>query len=205
TYLLSYNTLSALLWFSILSRVLSLLSVWGNGAYRGTVYGEMGAWVRAVQTLAVVEVGHSLGGIVRAPLFTTLMQVASRILLVWGICYPFPLVPASSPAYSTMLIAWSATEVVRYGYFAFVLARGSGGVPGVLTWLRYNTFFILYPLGISSECWLIYKASEPASKLNPLYAYACYAVLAVYVPGSYILYTHMMAQRRRIMRGKAKA
>jgi very-long-chain (3R)-3-hydroxyacyl-CoA dehydratase len=48
---------------------------------------------------------------------------------------------------------------------------------------RYNTFFLLYPIGISSECWLIYKAMAPASEWNPLIGYAGWAVLATYVPG----------------------
>ena len=84
------------------------------------------------------------------------MQVASRFLLVWGIAYNFPATTQHSPAYSTMLLAWSFTEVVRYSYFVFTL---SGlGVPPLLSFLRYNTFMILYPLGISSECWLVFKA-----------------------------------------------
>ena len=171
---------------------------------------------------------------------TTLMQVASRILLVWGIGYNFPQVVATSPAYSSMLFAWSVTEVVRYSYFVFFLG---GGVPSWLLWLRwvyistclarkrrarrilrdraigdlntaipekaqtieiallaweypayiyiscllfscrYNTFYVLYPLGVASETWLIYKAIEPASRWNPLFGYALWAILAIYVPG----------------------
>lgn len=107
------------------------------------------------------------------------MQVASRILLVWGVVNNFPYL-ARSPAYSTMLIAWSITEVVRYSYFVFTL---SGYKPGFISWLRYNTFFVLYPLGISSECWLIYKAIGPAKKLRQEYAWALQAILLVYVPG----------------------
>ena len=72
-------------------------------------------------------------GLVRAPFFTTAMQVASRLLLVWGIGYNFPNTTGTSPAYSSMLIAWSVTEVIRYSYFVFVLG---GGVPRVWTWLR---------------------------------------------------------------------
>jgi Protein tyrosine phosphatase-like protein, PTPLA len=68
---------------------------------------------------------------------TTLMQVASRILLVWGIGYNFPQVVATSPAYSSMLFAWSVTEVVRYSYFVFFLG---GGVPSWLSWLRWVYF-----------------------------------------------------------------
>jgi very-long-chain (3R)-3-hydroxyacyl-CoA dehydratase len=168
----------------------------------GEVFAKHDGYVRATQTLAVMEVLHSLFGIVRAPLFTTVMQIASRILLVWGIAYPFPASTAASPAYTTMLIAWSVTEVIRYSYFVFVL-RGAG-VPRLWTWLRYNTFLVLYPLGISSECWLVYKAMGPAGKWRQEATWGLGAILAVYVPGSYILFTHMLKQRRKIMSGKGK-
>ena len=126
------------------------------------------------------------------------MQVASRILLVWPIVNTFPHL-AKSAGYSSMLIAWSITEVIRYSYFTLSL---SGFTPSFITWLRYNTFYVLYPMGISSECFLIYKAIEPAREVRPEYAWVLQAILAVYVPGSYVLFTHMMAQRRKVMRGK---
>lgn len=113
------------------------------------------------------------------------MQVASRLLLVWGITYPFPQSTAHSPAFAGMLIAWSVTEVIRYSYFVFLL--GSGRIPSFLSWLRYNTFYVLYPLGISCECWLVYRAIEPAGNLNLLIAYGLWAVLAIYVPGLWTL------------------
>lgn len=65
---------------------------------------------------------------------TTAMQVASRILLVWGIGYNFPEVCAASPAYTSMLFAWACSEIIRYSYFVFFLG---GSVPSWLTWLRY--------------------------------------------------------------------
>ena len=74
-------------------------------------------------------------GLVNASILTTLIQVASRILLVWGIQHNFPGLVSTSPAYSTMLLAWSITEVVRYSYFT--MAIGGGGVPPFLAWLRY--------------------------------------------------------------------
>ena len=109
------------------------------------------------------------------------MQVASRFLLVWGIAQFFPETVARSTAYTTMLLAWSTTEVIRYSYFAVNLKDGK--VPAWLTWLRYNTFFVLYPLGISSECWLVWLATEPARKMDWRVEWALWAVLAVYVPG----------------------
>jgi very-long-chain (3R)-3-hydroxyacyl-CoA dehydratase len=72
-------------------------------------------------------------GLVRSPVTTTLMQVASRLLLVWGVVDQFPSV-ANSPAYVTMLTAWGVTEIVRY-YFYMLALRGA--VPGFMNWLRY--------------------------------------------------------------------
>jgi very-long-chain (3R)-3-hydroxyacyl-CoA dehydratase len=118
-------------------------------------------------------------GVVRAPISTTAMQVSSRLLLVWLIVNPFPFL-AKSAGYSSMLIAWSVTEVIRYSYFTLSL---SGFLPSVLSWLRYNTFYVLYPLGISSECWLIWSAIEPARKMRQEFAWALQLILFIYIPG----------------------
>ncbi|KAG9903216.1 PTPLA-domain-containing protein, partial [Aureobasidium melanogenum] len=200
-YLVLYNAVSTILWATILGRVLLVSSVHGT-RYVFPAVGEFAKWT---QTLALLEVVHAAVGIVRAPLFTTLMQVASRILLIWGIVYPFPNTVAFSPVYSSMLIAWSVTEVIRYSYFAINLSAGS--VPAIWMWLRYNTFFVLYPLGISSECWLVWLAATGPAKQYTGVREALFAILLIYIPefssilGSYILFTHMMAQRRKIMRG----
>ncbi|KAM0722563.1 hypothetical protein Q7P37_002004 [Cladosporium fusiforme] len=196
-YLTAYNLVSAALWLQIFYRVLLILAV--GGTWEDVFAGADGL-VRNVQSIAVLEIVHAVFGIVRAPILTTLMQVASRFLLVWGIAYFFPATTSVSSAFTTMLLAWSTTEVIRYGYFAYSLHFGA--VPSWLTWLRYNTFFILYPMGISSECWLVYSATEPARKqYGQEYEWALYAILAVYVPGAYVLYTHMMAQRRKVLKG----
>ncbi|PSN66561.1 PTPLA-domain-containing protein [Corynespora cassiicola Philippines] len=199
TYLLGYNALSALLWFAVLGRVVSIGAK--NGVRNGKVYRDTEEFCRLTQSLAGLEVLHSLLGIVRAPLLTTLMQVASRFLLVWGIANNFPETTQHSPAYSSMLVAWSVTEVIRYSYFVFVLS--GNGVPALWTWLRYNTFLVLYPLGVASETWLIYQAIPSASQIDEKFGFALYAILATYVPGFYILFTHMLKQRTKIMRSKA--
>ena len=56
-------------------------------------------------------------------------------------------------------------------------------MPGFVTWLRYNTFYVLYPMGITSEVMLIWKASGPAGKQSHLWQWALWGVLAVYIPG----------------------
>ena len=119
-------------------------------------------------------------GLVRSPLLTTMMQVSSRLLLVWAVINRYPSSTASSPFYSSMLLAWSVTEVIRYSYFVWNLQ--GNGVPRVVTWLRYNTFYVLYPIGISSECVLIWKASRVAEV--PL-KWVFWGALGIYVPGLY--------------------
>ena len=116
-------------------------------------------------------------GLVRSPLLTTVMQVFSRILLVWGVVNAYASATTPSPFYSSMLFAWSATEVVRYGYFVLSL---KGWVPGFVTWLRYNMFFVLYPLGIMSEVVMMWKAGEVANKEVQ---YTLLAVMVAYIPG----------------------
>ena len=117
-------------------------------------------------------------GLVRSPLLTTIMQVSSRLLLIWAVINRYPSPTASSPFYSFMLLAWSVTEVIRYSYFVWNLQGND--VPPFVTWLRYNTFYVLYPVGISSECVLIWKASTVAE--TPL-KWVFWGVLGVYVPG----------------------
>jgi very-long-chain (3R)-3-hydroxyacyl-CoA dehydratase len=53
----------------------------------------------------------------------------------------------SSPLFTTMLLAWSLTEVIRYTYYATSLL---GIKIRALDWLRYTTFLPLYPLGAAS-------------------------------------------------------
>jgi Protein tyrosine phosphatase-like protein, PTPLA len=81
-----------------------------------------------------------------------------------------------------MLFAWGLTEVVRYGFFVFTL---SGYSPGIISWLRYNTFLILYPLGASSEALLVYKAIPAAKKMRQEYAWALQLILGIYIPGKW--------------------
>ncbi|KAL8811269.1 MAG: hypothetical protein Q9200_001929 [Gallowayella weberi] len=191
-YLTAYNSVCALLWLSVFGRVIVILPITGVES----VYEAAGDFTKWTQTVAVLEILHSAFGLVRSPLPTTALQVVSRLLLVWAVVDQFPAATTPSIFYSTMLLAWSATEVVRYSYFVLNL-RGS--VPGFLTWLRYNMFYVMYPMGITSEAVLIWKASEA---VGGTWSWVGWGVLGLYVPGSYVLYTYMIAQRRKMMKGK---
>ena len=156
--------------------------------------------LKFTQTLALLEVANAIFGLVRANPLTTAMQVASRILVVWGVVGAFPSIIATTKtfgprttnvagtkmgpiAYAGIVIAWGVTECIRYGFFVDKEGLGQGRVPSWLTWLRYNTFLVLYPLGISSECCLMYLALEPAQEAYPAYNLFLKAVMLIYVPG----------------------
>ncbi|KAL3475645.1 tyrosine phosphatase-like protein [Aspergillus californicus] len=233
-YLLAYNALAFFLWITCTSRTSRLLinhSI-ANGlsldlpAVFAETYSPL---LQTAQSLAILEVLHSLFGLVRAPLLTTAMQVASRLFVVWGILYPFHESGSGDGvvggvgnqigdyAYLGCLLAWGVTECIRYGYFVMAVNGGAEAVPVWWNWLRslppfflvtvsairlimdnrYNTFYVLYPIGISSECTLAFKALPNAAALHPLYWWFIVAVLAIYVPGSYMLYSHMIRQRRK--------
>uniref|UniRef100_M1BBN0 Very-long-chain (3R)-3-hydroxyacyl-CoA dehydratase n=2 Tax=Solanum tuberosum TaxID=4113 RepID=M1BBN0_SOLTU len=57
---------------------------------------------------------------------------------------------------SSLVISWSITEIIRYSFFGIREAFGSA--PSWLLWLRYSTFLLLYPIGITSEVGLTYNA-----------------------------------------------
>lgn len=53
---------------------------------------------------------------------------------------------------------------------------------------RYTMFIPLYPIGIGAEWWLMYLSIEHVGKISPALAYFFYFLLALYVPGKYLLY-----------------
>jgi len=60
-----------------------------------------------------------------------------------------------------MVLAWSLAEIIRYTFYAFNLA---GLNSSTLVWIRYTAFYVLYPVGASSEASLIY-ATLPSSSI----------------------------------------
>ncbi|KAI9314579.1 tyrosine phosphatase-like protein [Dichotomocladium elegans] len=194
SYLLAYNALSFSCWFGILITIaITLLS--SNGNYE-SVHHFVWSTLLIVQSAAILEVLHSLFGLVRAPVTTTAMQVASRLFLVWGVNYVFPQI-RTHWSFTTMTIAWSIAECVRYSFYACNLL---GSIPSALNWARYNFFLVLYPTGVGSELTMVYKALPYAKAWNPLYYYFLIAVALVYIPGFPVLFSHMLTQRRKYIR-----
>ncbi|EER31494.1 hypothetical protein CTRG_05224 [Candida tropicalis MYA-3404] len=192
-YLIAYNSISASLWSIVLFNTVFL----GATVGQPYVFEKTNKTTTIIQTLAVIEIFNSLVGLVRSPLFTTFTQVLSRLLLVWGIHQYLPNSPANFHwCYITLCLSWSITEIIRYSYYASNL---TGGVPYFLTWLRYTTFYVLYPTGVASE---VYSIILSLNEAGFYYGWALRIILVVYIPGFYMLYTYMIKQRKKVLNKK---
>lgn len=114
-----------------------------------------------------------------------------------------------SPGLPLALLAWSVTEIIRYGYYAFNLL---GSVPSILVFLRYTTFIALYPIGVTGELLCFYWAQsyaqkekvwsvEMPNKLNFTFSYLYFLwfVMLLYIPLFPQMYLHMFAQRKKVL------
>jgi hypothetical protein len=63
-----------------------------------------------------------------------------------------------------------------------------------MKWDRYTMFYILYPLGIGAEWWLMYLAIEPLSHISSFLPPNFYFLLALYGPGtSQLISSHLIS------------
>eukprot|EP00026_Physarum_polycephalum_P017898 Phypoly_transcript_19274.p1 GENE.Phypoly_transcript_19274~~Phypoly_transcript_19274.p1 ORF type:complete len:230 (+),score=20.27 Phypoly_transcript_19274:26-691(+) len=203
-YLVAYNFIQAIGWLYILVQVIQH-AVKPNP--NETLWDKVGLAVSIFQNAAILEIFHSMFGIVKAPMFTTLVQVFSRVALVF-ITNNVPDVEKHW-ILTVMLLSWSLTEVVRYTFYG---ANLLGNVPFIIGWLRYTLFIILYPTGVSGEIGSI-LVSLPYVRATKIYSfempnkynfafsfyYALLASLPLYVLGLPMLYKYMLVQRKRFL------
>ncbi|CAO1627635.1 unnamed protein product [Parajaminaea phylloscopi] len=163
------------------------------------VFMHVGGLVAFVQSLAILEVVHAALGWVRSPVPTTAVQVASRLFMVWAVSERYD-GARGNPWYASMVLAWSITESIRYPFYANALM---GSESDGLLWARYTLFYVLYPLGAGSEAMLIFSTlpshlpwNKPAWTPREL-AYGF--LFVIWWPGLYVMYTHMMKQRKRAL------
>ncbi|KAJ2726981.1 hypothetical protein GGI07_000098 [Coemansia sp. Benny D115] len=197
SYLVAYNAASFLGWGYVL--VQTVLYLVENGTDLSGLFDRIGYALIYVQTGAALEIVHALLGFVRSGVLTVVMQVYSRLLLVWGTLYLFD-TPGVRASYSLvmMVLAWSITECVRYSHYGLSLLGIE--VYGLL-YLRYTLFYVLYPVGVSGELLEMWAAFPYTGAVHAYYkAFLIYNMLG-YPPVLYKLYTHMIRQRRKVLGG----
>lgn len=158
--------------------------------------------------MPTMQIVHAATGIVPSNPVITTFQVLSRVMVVCGVVMATP-TGQISPGLPLALLAWSVTEIIRYGYYAFNLL---GSVPAVLVFLRYTTFIALYPIGVTGELLCFYWAQDFAREVKVWsvempnrfnvtfsYLYFLWFVMLLYIPLFPQMYLHMFAQRRKIL------
>lgn len=192
-----YNIFSAVGWGYVLYNVISVFPK----VQQPKFYYQTKNIVTMIQCCAVVEIFISLLEIVRSPLITTVSQVFSRLLVVIGVFQLLPETPLlRTYTYVVLLSAWSVAEFVRYLYYFYSLADRKGPSE-VLVLLRYNLFWVLYPTGVACELLIIYSALPLAEERYGVFSkWVLLGGMLAYIPGFPVLFSHMVAQRRRGMK-----
>lgn len=152
-YLLAYNVGAMYLWTVIgatvyqttteiqveipaLGKLLdSIRHPWAYSPYNHSVYGAVGGLLCVTQTLALVELLHSVLGWVRSPPTAVATQLLARLWCVWAVS-EHSRIAAESSWYAVMVLSWSISELVRYPLYALGLVGSSSSV---LVWARYVT------------------------------------------------------------------
>jgi very-long-chain (3R)-3-hydroxyacyl-CoA dehydratase len=142
-YLTAYNTLSCTLWAYLTVRALtSAPAFYAEGRLHQLYHELLFPLLAGTQSLAVLEIFHAATGLVRASLVTTAIQVVGKNLVVWTVMVAFPEIVVGRDEdgadgvwpFVGCVVFWGMAEVVRYGYFVVLLAKGDA--PGWLKWLR---------------------------------------------------------------------
>lgn len=207
-YLCVYNFGQVLGWSYILYQIIDYYTV---STTKSSLWNTVDISVIVFQNAAVLEIIHAATGLVPSNPVITTFQVLSRVMVVSGVLLATPpSFAAASFGLPLALLAWSITEIVRYLYYFMNLV---GSIPHVLIWLRYTTFIVLYPIGVTGELLCFYAAQKYAS-MNPNawshnlpnawnftfnYYYFLLIVMFLYVPLFPQMYLHMFAQRRKML------
>mmetsp|Transcript_36362 Transcript_36362/g.37033 ORF Transcript_36362/g.37033 Transcript_36362/m.37033 type:complete len:231 (+) Transcript_36362:114-806(+) len=212
TYLLLYSLASAAGWAYVLAICLKSIAM----GTISTLWDEVNPALKIVQTAACLEVIHSLIGIVRSSWVTSLMQVFSRVWTLWACMNIAP--PAQTSIFFTLACtSWALVEVPRYLFYGLNLLDT---VPYPLFWLRYSLFAVLYPTGITGEVGCMYHAGRflqdsklyvwgkpfldvpniQISMIENLEVSLLLLIIIVavtYIPGSPVMYGHMVKTRKK--------
>mmetsp|Transcript_29687 Transcript_29687/g.70752 ORF Transcript_29687/g.70752 Transcript_29687/m.70752 type:complete len:219 (+) Transcript_29687:48-704(+) len=161
-YLFSYNVLQSFGWAAAL--FVACFSLYPS--FRGThVFEKSGYLVGLFQGLSILETVHAATGLVGSGVAVSFVQWAGRSHVLFAILSALPQLQRSA-AVGPLFLAWAASEVIRYPWYAATLL---GRCPHALTWLRYTAFIPLYPVGVLAEVWIILEAL-PIAKESGMYS-----------------------------------
>lgn len=187
-YLLAYNLALAFGWALFL--LLQLLNGFELSAASLLL-------LNTCQAAAALEILHAALKWVSSPVFTTFIQVFSRIfVLIW-----INLLPADSlitvlgmNGVMLVTVVWSLTEIIRYSLYFFTLLQKE---IKWLIYLRYTLFIVLYPLGVTGEWLILLSVLKQNAWAFTLINIFIGIILLTYFPFFPKLYLYMWTQRKK--------
>ena len=187
-YLLAYNSLLSIAWAAFFIYTIA----------NGLQIDALGLLLLNIAQLsAILEIVHAATGAVRSPVVTTFVQVFSRVfVLFWINTMP---IEGQIEVYGIsglhmIIVAWSVTEIIRYGYYATQLMDME---VKALTYLRYTLFIILYPIGVTGEWFILLSViKDEGCNLTILNIFLA-VILLSYFYFFPKLYLYMFSQRKK--------
>jgi hypothetical protein len=149
------------------------------------------------QFAALLEIAHAALKWTPSPVFTTALQIFSRIFVLHWL----NVIPVESQiaflginGITVVSIAWGITEMVRYSHYFFSLL---GKPVPALNYLRYTLFIVLYPLGITGEGMIMVSALKASGWQITVINAVIVVVMLSYIPFFPKLYGYMWSQRKK--------
>lgn len=188
TYLIAYNSLLFFAW--------AIFFIWQ--ITHGFVIDKVSITILNIaQVAALLEILHAKKGWVKSPVFTTALQISSRVfVLFWLNVIPeaFQIKLLGISGITVVSVAWSITEIVRYSYYSASLFNKE---INWLTFLRYTLFIILYPLGITGEGMIMLSVIKWNNYDFSIVNFVVAVVMLSYLPFFPKLYGYMWQQRKK--------
>jgi len=162
---------------------------------------NLGFVVKIAQSVAFIETFNGVVGLSKTNAVSSFVQNFGRGVVV---CCIMAFEEGGGDEFGViayLLLVWSFIEVIRYPMYILTLLKQKSAL---LTWLRYNAFVPLYPLGIVLEaatllltCW---DRANKSQSIIPGLLVRGYMVLMVL--GFSSNYKYMFAQRSKKYGGK---
>ncbi|KAL2088326.1 hypothetical protein ACEWY4_015225 [Coilia grayii] len=204
-YLFTYNLIQFLGFLWIFSSITVHLALEGtDSVYHTFDY----CWIMMFicQILAVVEVINPALGLVNTAVFPAMVQVMGRNVILFVIFGSLAEMQNRIVVFF-VFYTWSAIEIFRYPFYMLACV---GVEWRLLTWLRYTSWALLYPLGTLAEAVTViqslsifdesdlYSLPLPAALGQSIsFSFTLKLYLFVMFLGLFINLRHMNSQRRR--------
>jgi len=147
--------------------------------------------LRGIQLFQVVEIVLILLGVSKGSIVGAFFQILGRNI----VSLIFMTSESDRLRFATVVIIWGMADINRYLYYLFKTNPLAG-------FLRYNSFLVLYPIGVYGEMLVINDYIKINSEtLTDEYVYAIRGIQASIIIGLLFLYNYMLASRKKYMKG----